>query len=67
MWGFKLCPFIVIGMMPLCLGGILKVDFTTVILCCCSVYGVPVKNEPSLCMNIYFSESKLYDKEYLDV
>ena len=30
----NLCPFMVIGMMPLCLGGIFKVDFTTVILCC---------------------------------
>ena len=31
---FKLCPLMVTGMMPLCLGGIFKGDFTTVVLCC---------------------------------
>ena len=31
----KLCPLMVIGMVPLCLGGIFKEDFTTAMLCCC--------------------------------
>ena len=34
-WAFKLSPLMVAGMMPLCQGGILKVDFTTAMLCCC--------------------------------
>ena len=35
-WAFKLCYLIVTGMMPLCLGGIFKGDFTNAMLCCCS-------------------------------
>ena len=62
---FKLCPLMVTGMMPLCLDGIFKGDFTTAMLCCCSQFLVYVKNEPSLCKTSCLSTSQLYDKEYL--
>ena len=65
MGAFKLCPFMVIAMMPLYLGSIFKVDSTTAILCCCSQFLVYIKNEPSLCMNNCLSKSQLYDREYL--
>ena len=61
---FKLCPMMVTHMMPLCLGGIFKGDFTTAMLCCCSQFLVYVKNDPSLCMNNCLSTSQLYDREY---
>ena len=61
---FKLCPLMVTGMMPLCLGGISK-DLTTAMLHCCSQFLVYVKNDPSLCMNNCLSVSQLYDREYL--
>ena len=60
-----MCPITIIAMVPLCLGGIFKVDLTTAILCCCSQFQVKVKNEPSLCMNNCLSESQLYDRVYL--
>ena len=53
MVALKLCLLMVIGIMPLCLGGIFKVDFTTAMLCCCSQFLVYVKNKPSLWMNSY--------------
>ena len=65
MWSFKLHPIILIGMTPLCLGGIFKVDFTTAILGCCSQFLVKVKNEPSLCMHNCLSESQQYDQDHL--
>ena len=37
-WTFKLCALMVIGMKPLCLGGIFKGDFTTAVLCCYSQF-----------------------------
>ena len=62
---FKLCPLMVTGMMPMCLGHIFKGDFTTAVLCCCSQFLVSVRNEPSPCMNNCLSESQLYHREYL--
>ena len=62
---FKLCLLMVTGMMPLCICGIFKGDFTTAMLCSCSQFLMYVKNEPSLCMNSCFSTSQLYDKDYL--
>ena len=62
---FNLCPLMVTGMMPLCLGGIFKGDFTTAMLCCCFQFLAQVKNDPSFCMNNCLPTYKLYDKEYL--
>ena len=53
MWSFKLCPLILIGMTPLCLGGIFKVDI--MLLLKASSVG---KNDPSLCMNNCLPESQ---------
>ena len=36
LWAFELCPLMVTGMMPLCLGGMFKKDFTTAMSCWCS-------------------------------
>ena len=55
---FRLYPLMVIGMMPLCLGGVFKGDFTTQFL-------VYIKNEPSCCMNNCLCEFQLYDRDYL--
>ena len=43
MGAFKLCSFIVIGMIPVCIGGTFKEDFTTALLCHCSVSCVSQK------------------------
>ena len=40
-------PLILIGMMPLCLGGILRVDLTIPIVAFCSQFWVYVRNLPS--------------------
>ena len=65
MGAFKLCPLMVIGMMPLWLGGIFKGDFTTATLYCCLQFLMQVKNKPSICVNSFLSESQLYDREYV--
>ena len=65
MWSFKLCPFILIGMTPLHLGDISKVDFTTVIIMLLLTVSSVSKNEPSLCMNNCLSKSQQYNREYL--
>ena len=36
--GLKLFPLMMHGVMPLCLDGILKGNFTTAMLCCCSQF-----------------------------
>ena len=43
-------PLILIGMMSLCLGGILSVDLTIPIVTFCSQFQVYVRNLLSLCM-----------------
>ena len=35
---YAVCPLILIGMMPLCLGGILRVDLTIPIVAFCSQF-----------------------------
>ena len=62
---FKLCHLMVNGMMPLCLGGTFKVNFTTGVMLLLTVSCISKKNKPSLCMNNCLLKFQLYDKKYL--
>ena len=44
------CPLILTGTMPLCLGGILRVDLTIPFVAFCQQFLVYVRNLPSFCM-----------------
>ena len=62
---FKLCPFMVIGMMLLCLGGILReISLVQYYVAAHSLW-CKLKNKPSLCMNNCLFQSQLYDREHL--
>ena len=56
-------PLILIGMMLLCLGGILSIDLTIPIVTFCSQFQVYLRNLPSFCMQQFFSLSQAYDSE----
>ena len=60
----KLWPLNLIGMVPLCLGGIFSTDLTKAMLCRSPLFLVYVRKEPSFCIKRCLSESQQYNNEY---